>query len=150
MLMQDSEIKFVAKYYRRGAFSAKDGWRRMGIASFASRRLGIVASISALVVLAAAALAVYRAHSFGNEAIYEDVTVVGENVDAEICRTIEFTDASLDVVVAEIEGVYGVDIEIVPDDAADIRLTLRYDGSAAGLIGIINEIEGTAMSVAEE
>lgn len=146
----DLEIRFVARHYRRGAFSPREGWRRLGLGASPVLRRRIAASLAAMVVLSAAA-AIYIHSEIGRrEAALPAASSAPEQAPAAaLSLVIEFTDAPLTDVVAEIESVYGVSVGNVPADAADMRLTLRYEGTAAGLIECINELEATAMIVEE-
>ena len=52
MIMDDKEIGFVARHYREGLFSVKDGWRRLGLGmSVRMRRYRIAAAVSRVVAL---------------------------------------------------------------------------------------------------
>ena len=54
--MQNKEIDFIARHYRKGRFDTAVAWSRLGIGATArSRRLRIAAAIAGLVILSASA-----------------------------------------------------------------------------------------------
>ena len=105
----------------------------------------MAAAVAALVVLGASA-AVFIYVNGTPVPAPEVPAVAAPAKDAlRIVHRIEFTDASLDEVVDAVERTYGVKVGNVTP--CEQRLTLSYDGNAADLIGIINEILGTRMTV---
>ena len=105
--MDDKEIGFVARHYREGLFSVKDGWRRLGIGmSVRMRRYRVAAAVSAVVVLSASAAIIY--HEYRSESVPQQTeTVKRVNPMAEV-KVIDFENAPLPEVIGEIETVYGV------------------------------------------
>lgn len=152
--VNDSE-RFVARHYKRGAFSERQAWQRMGIVPVVRRwyRSGMVASVAVMVVIAASACIYFVKHSADTRpanTISPTVQTTSTPASAQADRVIviEFTDAPLTDVVARIEAEYGVKVENVP--AETYKLTLRYEGNAADLIDTINELLNTNLTIADE
>lgn len=147
--MDDKEIGFVARHYREGMFSVKDGWRRLGIGmSMRMRRYRIAAAVSAVVVLSASAAIIY--HEYRGESEPQHVqTVQTVNPMAEV-KVIDFENAPLPEVVKKIESVYGVKVMGMPESPEHYELSLHYEGTPTDLISTINEILGTQMTVTEK
>ncbi len=146
---KDKEIEFVATRYRRGAFNTDTAWRKLAITPviWYKRRLRTVAAIAAVVVISATAAMLYRANIPAGTSrpapATESVSVMAE------VRVIDFENTPLPEVVAEIEKVYGVKVTNLPDNPGRFELSLHYEGTPGDLIGVINEILGTQMSVTE-
>ena len=68
---------------------------------------------------------------------------------AEI-KVIDFENASLSDVVKKIEEVYNVKVENLPGNDKVYRLSLHYEGTPTDLIGVINDILNTQMTVTEK
>ena len=147
--MEDKGIGFVARHYREGMFSVKDGWRRLGIGmSVRMRRYRIAAAVSAVVVLSASAAIIY--HEYRGESEPQHVqTVQTVNTMAEF-KVIDFENAPLPEVVKKIESVYGVKVMGMPESPEHYELSLHYEGTPTDLISTINEILGTQMTVTEK
>lgn len=147
--MEDKGIGFVARHYREGLFSVKDGWRRLGIGmSVRMRRYRIAAAVSAVVVLSASAAIIY--HEYRGESEPQHVqTVQTVNPMAEV-KVIDFENAPLPEVVKKIESVYGVKVMGMPESPEHYELSLHYEGTPTDLISTINEILGTQMTVTEK
>lgn len=147
--MDDKEIGFVARHYREGLFSVKDGWRRIGIGmSVRMRRYRVAAAVSAVVVLSASAAIIY--HEYRAESVPEQTeTMQTVNPMAEV-KVIDFENAPLPEVIGKIETVYGVRVEGVPESPEHYELSLHYEGTPTDLISTINEILGTQMTVTEK
>lgn len=146
--MQNNDIDFIARRYRKGRFSAESGWRRLGIApSFQLRRLRVAAAIAVTVILSATAAIiynVYRVDDVSQPAPIEAVSPMSE------VRAIDFENATLYEVVKKIEATYGVKIDNLPERPEEYRLSLHYEGTPADLIATINDILGTQMTVTEK
>lgn len=147
--MEDKEIGFVARHYREGMFSVKNGWRRLGIGmSVRTRRYRIAAAVSAVVVLSASAAIIY--HEYRGESEPQHVqTVQTVNPMAEV-KVIDFENAPLPEVVKKIESVYGVKVMGMTESPEHYELSLHYEGTPTDLISTINEILGTQMTVTEK
>lgn len=136
----DESIRFVARHYRPGIFDPSKAWRRMGISTHLrrpSRR--IAAAVAAAVVLTASACFftfIYPNIGTSAPAPQPAAAAPAQQAPAAVVRRIEFADATLAEVAAEIRRVYGVRITNLPD--TDTRLTLSYEGSATDLITTIN------------
>ena len=136
----DESMRFVARHYRPGIFDASKAWRRMGIGTHLrrpSRR--IAAAVAAAIVLTASACFftfIYPHIDTPAPAAQPVHEAPVPKADTSVVRRIEFADASLAEVAAEIRRVYGVRITNLPD--TDTRLTLSYEGSATDLITTIN------------
>ena len=149
--MEDKNVDFVAKHYRKGAFSAEKALHRMG---FAVRNrwkpLRIAASVAAVVAVTAVASVIihneYAAKEQPSDIVIERPAASG---DVKIVRSIDFDDVPLPVVVEEIRKVYGVEVTGLPEEAGSYRLTLHYEGNVKDLIATINEILDTKLSVIE-
>lgn len=139
----DDNLKFVARYYRRGAFDVSRGLWRLGLrrAVWSGRR--VAAGMAAAAVLAASAL-LYRASTpdVPQTPLHEQAPATP--VVHKSCR-MEFADMPVRDVAAEIEKAYGVHVQNLP--AQDYRLTLSYEGTAEDLVETINELLGTDMRV---
>ncbi len=61
---------------------------------------------------------------------------------------IEFKNTPLKEVVAEIERVYQVRIENVPQE--EILITISYEGTASDVVETINELFNTKLNIATE
>lgn len=144
MIMNDNNIDFVARHYRRGAFSAKAGWRRLGISSPLRWYRRVAAAVAVAAVLGATATFIYRQYDAESR---PDVVLEVQTRSRYAVRAIDFDDAPLSVVVAEIEAVYGVKVAGLPDDADSYTLTLHYEGNADELVAAINDILDTGMYI---
>lgn len=148
--MDDKDLRFVAKHYRRGAFSADKAWRRLSIV-FSSwwSRSRIAAAVAAVVVLGATAAIVIRQYEPSPK---QEIAVTEQpsfETRAAAVKVIEFDNASLTVVAEEIKKVYDIEITGLPADADSVRLSLRYEGNVRGLIENINDILDTDLSIKE-
>lgn len=147
--MEDKGIGFVARHYREGLFSVKDGWRRLGIGmSVRMRRYRIAAAVSAVVVLSASAAIIYHEYRAGSVPEQAE-TVQTVNPMAEV-KVIDFEKAPLPEVIGQIETVYGIRVEGIPESPEHYELSLHYEGTPTDLISTINEILGTQMTVTEK
>ena len=145
---KNSDIDFVAKHYRQGAFSARRAWLKTGIATPPLWSRFKVAAVIALVVVtgATAALLINRQNiSTGNTE--QTIQSETETLPYATIHPIDFDNVTLSDVVREIRTTYGVDIEGVPADADNYRLTLHYEGNATDLIETINELLNTQMKI---
>lgn len=146
--MANKDIDFVASHYREHRFSADAGWRRLGIASASTwKRFRAAAAVAGIVVLSATAALIYRQYDIDGERQTEvQAPAVGR---LTVVKTIDFENAPLAQVVEKIEAVYDVKVENLPDKPDDYRLSLHYEGTATDLVGTINDILGTDMTVVE-
>lgn len=145
--MTDKErIEFVARHYRRGLFSTKAAWMMMGLGTQRRRvRWGIAASVAViLAVTASAALFLNRQFNVGEQNPPVEETV---STTVATAKALDFEGASLPTVISEIQTTFGVEIGGMPPDAANLKLTLHYEGDIETLITTINEILGTELYV---
>lgn len=144
--MENKNIDFVARHYRKGRFSVEAGWRRLGIArAFGLRRFRAAAAIAATVILSATAAIIYKEYSYDRASEAAAVeTAVGPMAEVKI---IDFEKSPLPEVVKKIESIYSVKVDNLPEQADSLVLSLHYEGNAAELVTIINEILGTELTV---
>ncbi|MDE6330533.1 MAG: hypothetical protein K2L83_07490 [Muribaculaceae bacterium] len=149
--MKNEEIDFIARHYRKGRFNADSGWRRLGIATVSRwKRYRVAAAVAAAVVLSATAAIIYheyRAVDLPEPAVVAPAATVSALAEVKV---IDFENASLAEVVRRIEEVYNVRVENLPDNDEAYELSLHYEGTPKDLIGVINDILGTQMTVAEK
>lgn len=144
--MENREIDFIARHYRKGCFSPDAAWRRLSIAPSAWwRKYRVAAAVAAMVILTATATMFYREYSIDN--VPEEVNQASP---LTVVKVIDFDNAPLPEVIEKIESVYNVRVGQLPDSPEKYVLTLRYEGTPTDLIAIINEILGTQMTVEEK
>lgn len=140
----EKNIDFVVRHYRHGAFRTSRAWQKLGIGhSIVYKRLRIAAVAAILVAIGATAIIMHH-----NSSTEPTVTMPAEKTDSTAkttIRIIDFDDAPLTAVIEEINHVYDVEVIDIPAEAAEIRLTLHYEGDVAGLIETINETTGTEL-----
>lgn len=139
----DRSVEFVTRYYRHGFLSSRKGWRELNLSASRWRSWRIAAAVAGVVVLSASA-AIYL--HYDEPAVAQPERY--EPVLADEVKRIEFSDAPLPEVVAEIERVYGVKVTGMPDES--YRLTLSYEGSVADLVETINTLLGTHLTIEKE
>lgn len=146
--MDEKDIRFVASRYRRGAFSTEKAWRRMGLVSHSWwSKNRIAAAVAGLVFMSATAAVIVYRYSAPDTPVATSVMVKEDKSPAMAIRVLDFDNATLTTVVAEIRKVYGVEVENLPEDADSSRLTLHYEGNACDLIERINEILDTNLEI---
>ena len=139
----DESLSFVARNYRQGKFSVARAWQRTGIGSRPWwQRGGSVAAVAAGVALVASACIYTWMSPDRNRVESAEPASVESQITASpsVTARIEFADESLANVVKEIERTYSVSVDNVPDD--DLRVTLSFEGDAADLISVLNELFG--------
>lgn len=147
--MQNKEIDFIARHYRKGRFDTAVAWSRLGIGAAARRRrLRIAAAIAGLVILSASAG--FLIHEYNTVTQTQQTQEIHVESPMQTVRVIDFDNAPLDKVIETVESVYGVRVIGVPDAAENYSLSLHYEGTPADLIAAINEILGTRMEVVEK
>ncbi|MDE6218606.1 MAG: DUF4974 domain-containing protein [Muribaculaceae bacterium] len=147
--MNNEEIDFIARRYRKGRFSPDAGWHRLGIAPVSIwRRYRVAAAVAATVILSATATILYREYRSDN-VTQQSVPVRAVAPLAEV-KVIDFENAPLSEVVKKIETVYNVKVEGVPASTDGYELSLHYEGTPTDLIAVINDILGTEMTVTEK
>lgn len=150
MAMKHEEITYIAEKYRKGRFSADKAWGRLGIERLPVwRHLRVAAVIASVVALSAAAVIVYNLYTPSSNPDEISVKKHEEaSVNAEV-KVIDFENTPLPDVIARIQEVYGLEVTGIPDNAADYRLSLHYEGNVADLLETINEILDTKMALKE-
>lgn len=146
--MQNKEIDFIARHYRKGRFDTAVAWSRLGIGAARRRRLRIAAAIAGLVILSASAGLLIREYNTVTQT--QQTQEIHVESPMQTVRVIDFDNAPLEKVIETIESVYGVRVIGVPDAAENYSLSLHYEGTPANLIAAINEILGTSMEVVEK
>lgn len=148
--MENKEIKYIAKHYRKGLFAVEPALRRIKpIASRWWTRSRIAAAcIAATILTATAAIFIQNNYFIDPPAIIEQNEQTSIPI-AKIVRAIDFENAPLPIVVAKIKEVYGVDVVNLPDNAEEYTLSLHYEGSAIDLVDTINDILDTEMIIQE-
>ncbi|MDE6297336.1 MAG: hypothetical protein K2L89_05765 [Muribaculaceae bacterium] len=139
--MEDNNIDFVAKHYRKDAFSSEKALPRMGFAINRRWRHFRIAAVvvSIVTVTAVASIIIHNEYTSEKEVIevLEQPVVKG---DLTAVKVIDFDNASLPVVIEEIKKIYGVEVIGVPDNAESYHLSLHYEGNVTDLVETINEI----------
>lgn len=149
--MENKEVDFIARRYKKGRFSPDAGWRRLGIAPVSIwKRYRVAAAVAATVILSATATILYREYRL-EDVPQQTMPVKTQTISplAEV-KVIDFENAPLPEVVKKIESVYSVKVEGVPASPDEYVLSLHYEGTPTDLISVINEILGTQMTVAEK
>lgn len=158
----DSNIKeslrFVASHYNPDAFSKarkKEAFAaitgRRSIFPFLSARWRTAAAVAAVALVASAS--VLFIHNYSDRpsapAPSEITPTVAVETQAPVEKAvIDYADAPLKDVVADIERIYGVTVTDVPDK--EIRLTIHYEGNAEDVIETINELLGTKLKISRK
>lgn len=147
--MNNEEIDFIARRYRKGRFSPDAGWHRLGISkSTGWRKFRIAAAVSATILLSATAAILYTDSRMADES--QQSMPVKTVSPLEASRVIDFENAPLPAVIMKIETVYGVKVEGIPESPEEYVLSLHYEGTPSDLISTINDILGTQMTVTEK
>ena len=145
----ENNIDFIARHYRKGAFSTVRALKRLNPARVEHlRRLRIAASVALVVGLSAVAAIIYNDYIAGVPAA--PASEVMSASPLETVKVIDFEDASLHDVINRINEVYSVRVVNVPADADVYHLSLHFEGNPVDLVAAINDILGTDMSIAEK
>lgn len=143
----DEDIQFIAHYYRDDTLLPGSGWKQFISSHNLSHFRRNVAAAAACVVVLVASASIYFISTYHEVAPEEATTPVqSQTIHAsEINQKIEFHDASLNEVVAEIERVYSVRVLNVPTE--EIRITISYEGTASDVVETINELFDTNLQI---
>lgn len=146
----DESLRFVTRHFEDNTLLPDQGWRLFRSAhSFSTFRHNVAAACVGLAVIAASAAIYYFTSSPQASTEPESITAPAPETTAvapeQRIERIEFRDATLRTVVAEIERVYGVSIGNVPQQ--DMRITISYEGTAADAVETINDLLGTSLTV---
>ncbi len=147
--MENKEIDFVARHYRKGRFAADAGWRRLGIVRMSLwKRYRAAAAVAATVILSATATILYKEYHV-DDVPQQTISVENAGPLTQV-KVIDFENAPLPEIVRQIETVYGVKVEGVPASPEKYLLSLHYEGTPADLISVINSILETEMTVTDK
>lgn len=160
----DEEVEFVAKHYRKNAFQRAAGFvvrdvlpRKEGfvVPDVLRRRRAAkrwIAAASCAVVLSASAYFIsqvaFKPVAKPEPSRVETVSVKTVAAEPEEVRRIEFNDAPLSTVAAEVERVYGVELDNITDP--DVRISISYEGTASDFVETVNELLGTHITIKGE
>lgn len=146
--MDEKDIRFVASRYRQGAFSTEKAWRRLGFETQSWwTKSKIAAAVACLVFLSVSAALVVQRHYEGNAPATKAVNAEESEPSMDTVSVLDFDNAPLTEIVAEIQRVYGVEVSNLPEDASTYNLTIHYEGNACELVERINELLGTNLEI---
>lgn len=144
----EESLRFVTRHFEDDTLLPRTGWEQfISTHHISSFRHNIAAACIGAVVLAASASIYYFTTRPESTAPVENVVTPAETAVAPELRIerIEFHDAPLKEVVAEIERVYGVTIGNVPEE--DINITISYEGTAQDVVETINDLLNLNLTV---
>lgn len=145
--MEKDNIRFIARHYKPGMFSASKGWRRLGIAAASSwRRVRTAAAVAAAICLTASAAYLYHDYRSDRHPATESAAPADTPPTLAV-REIDFENAPLPKVVERIREVYGVEVSGLPENPEEYVLSLHYEGNVNALLESINEILDTNLKV---
>ncbi|MDE5878043.1 MAG: hypothetical protein K2H47_11175 [Muribaculaceae bacterium] len=146
----NKEIQYIARHYRKGLFATEPALRRIRPDNRPWWTPAKIAAASVVVVIMGATAAVLIHNSSINNTPAPTEQVQPSVIPAKaVVRIIDFEETPLTVVVTEIKDVYGVEVTNLPKNAADYKLSLHYEGSAADLVETINTILDIDMKIKE-
>lgn len=151
-MKEESNIEFVARHYQPGKFSTKKAWLKLGLWQEKWWSPAKIAACVAITIgLTATATFVVRTGYFTSDRNASEQPTVEQTIDLKpmTVKAIDFDNAPLPIVLAEIKNTFGAEVENIPYNAESYRLTLHYEGTAEDLIETINEILGTDLIIAE-
>lgn len=145
MKIDEKNIEWVARHYRKGAFDASRAWRRLAVkpARWWTRGKVAAAAAVAAILVATAAVVTWRQapEPVGTSAMEQtaaaDVLVVK--------KVLDFEQTPLAEVIDEIEKTYDVEIENIPSGVDTVKFSLHYEGTAPDLVNALNEALGAEM-----
>ncbi len=148
----DKSSEFVVRHFKEGRLLPDEGWRRFRLTHHITslKRYITAASVAAVVLTATASLYFYSTNSSKSGSEYVPSTMfeeTGTSAENKI-EKIEFYNASLKEVVAEIERIYDVSISNVPEE--EIRVTISYEGSASDVVDTLNDLLNTNLIVSHK
>jgi len=147
-MKNDEIIIAIARQYRNGAFSVKDGWKRLGIGPATWWSAKKIAAAAAIAVVISATAGIFI-HKNLQKPVSAEI-IPSESIEPRyaVC-VIDFEDAPLPIVLETIKETYNVEIINIPNNADTYKLTLHYEGNADDLVDTINEILGTGIAIKE-
>ncbi len=147
---ENKDIRYIAKHYRKGLFATDSALRRIKGVDRPWWTPAKIAAASVVVVVMGATATVLIRNSHINETPTSIEQVQPSVIPSEaVVRVIDFEETPLTVVVSEIRNIYGVEVTNLPANAAEYKLSLHYEGSAADLVETINTILDTDMEIKE-
>lgn len=146
----EEDLHFVVNHFKKGTLLPSNGWRKFKLKHRLSnyKRYIAAASITAVVLAASASLYYLSSHNVNSqreEQITEVIPTVASPMEATTAK-IEFKNAPLTDVVAEIERIYGVKITNLPEER--IMVTISYEGTALDVVETINDLFDTNLKIA--
>ena len=150
--IKEESLKFVAGHFKEGALLPREGWRRFKLTHHLSTFGRKFAAACAVAVVLAASASIYffssyESHTESNENITDIRIDDKKPMDVKISK-IQFNNAPLKDVVAEIERVYDVTIKNVPDE--EIMVTISYEGTASDVVETINDLFNTNLTISSK
>jgi ferric-dicitrate binding protein FerR (iron transport regulator) len=149
MKLPEKDVDFIAKHYREGAFSEQKALKRLGFRAnrFPMRKVAVAAAVVAVAAVACVFMIPTSDNSAEPQSQIVEPVATPVGVEAAAVKRIDFDNAPLTDVVAEIQMLYDVKITNVPENSDDIRLTLGYEGNAEDVVATINDLLGTNLAV---
>lgn len=145
----DKRSEFVVRHFKDGALLPNEGWHRFKLTHHISSFKRYVAAASVATIVLAASASLYYFYNIKSNPETQNVHLISteetkHSIEYRI-EKIEFHNASLKDVVAEIEHVYDVKISNVPEE--DIRVNISYEGTAQDFVETINELLNTNLVI---
>lgn len=142
----EESLQFVARHFQDDTLLSRPGWRYFKLthnllkSRFTFSRSVAAACIGVIVLAASASIYFFALSSKdsapeGNFSAPEPLPSVSFE---EKSLRIEFQDATLKQVVAEIERAYGVTISNLPSE--EMKITISYEGTAEDVVETINAL----------
>ena len=145
----DKRSEFVVHHFKDGTLLPNEGWHRFKVTHHISsfKRYAAAACVVSIVLAASASLYYYHDSKSSTETQNECLVPTEETKQTteNKIEKIEFHNASIKEVVAEIEQVYDVQISNIPEE--DIRVTISYEGTAQDVVETINELLNTNLVI---
>lgn len=143
------DILFIVRHYRHGSFDTSKALKRLGFRNARTWSSTRIAATLALAIVVSATAAVFIYRNMTPSQVQPEATTIQDTPVTAKSMVIDFEDTSLPEVIDRIEQVYGVEVKDIPENAADYRLSIHYEGTAGDLIETINDILNTNLSLAE-
>ena len=147
-MKEEKDFDFVVSHYKSHRFNADSALKKMSLHTTTWwRGTRIAAAGAILIVVGATAGILITRQADGNVEKMLETTTVVTTPDKDMVSVIDYDEAPLPVVIAEIEETYGVTIVNVPKNASELRLTIHYEGTAEDLLETINDILNTDLEI---
>ncbi len=138
----DKNQKFVVRHFKEGRLLPNEGWHRFKLTHHINsiKRYIAAASVSAVILAATASLYYYSNTRDSSSKEDMHLTPIEDTMPSAEYKIekIEFHNATLKEVIAEIERVYDVSISNVPEE--EIRMTISYEGTASDVVENLNDL----------